>query len=615
MKRIGSGLSGGGWRWTVGRQMAAIGAVGLAGILLVVVIGYSASGYLAGSAGEALHQVGEARVQYARASQKAMEREGQARMLGEINRDLLLLLQKVVDSPAHPEKGISAEDILKEAQGLAEKAEVVRGMPGSEKKVPGTRLTLGDQIIGNFKDVATLIEYELPALYEAAPGTEGFQKKQNEILVSMTGMYWFISRTFGDLTMNLKAEVETSRAELDKVCKEADRVAAAAENRLISASRLARLGLLAASVLTILLLVPLFALFRRRIVSPLMKTVVMVESLRKGRVAARLEVGRREDEFGEMAQALNAFADDLEQDVTAHLQSIARGELDFSVHPADEEDVIRITLRKMVNDLNQLLGRILSAGEEIALGSAQVADSSQTLSQGATESASSLQEISASLTELTAQTRGNAESAAEANRLSRHAREMAEKGDRQMLEMTRAMEEINEAGDNISKIARSIDNIAFQTNLLALNAAVEAARAGSYGKGFAVVAEEVRKLAAQSSEAARETTELIGDSVRRVERGAEVSAETAATLREIVRAINRVADLVAEIDAASREQAVGLSEVSQGLGQIDQVTQRNTAIAEESAAAAQELSGQAADMKQMLHHFRLRADRQSLPEN
>ena len=308
------------------------------------------------------------------------------------------------------------------------------------------------------------------------------------------------------------------------------------------------------------------------------------------------------DEITELGSVLVGMAKSL-QGRSELAEAIARGDLTHQVKVASANDQLGNALKTMLEGLREMVGGIQVAGEQIASGSGQVSDASQALSQGATESASSLEEVTASMNEMANQVRTNAENASTANQLSNESKQAAEKGDRQMAEMVAAMGEINQAGQNISKIIKVIDEIAFQTNLLALNAAVEAARAGQHGKGFAVVAEEVRNLAARSAKAAEETAELIEGSVALTDRGNQMAEQTAVALKEIMQGTNQVAALLEEIAAASNEQAQGISQVTTGLTQIDQVTQQNTASAEESASAAEELSSQAMQMREMLKRF------------
>ena len=285
---------------------------------------------------------------------------------------------------------------------------------------------------------------------------------------------------------------------------------------------------------------------------------------------------------------------------------IAKGNLTRDVKLASDQDVLGEALKEMSDNLNQIIGEINMATGQVASGAAQVSSSSQALSQGATEQAASLEQITSSMTEMGSQTKLNAENASQANQLASQTRTAAEGGSVKMQEMVSAMGEINEAGQNISKIIKVIDEIAFQTNLLALNAAVEAARAGRHGKGFAVVAEEVRNLAARSAKAAKETAELIEGSVEKTKNGTDIAQATSDALGEIVTSVTKVTDLIGEIAAASNEQAQGINQTNQALGQVDQVTQQNTASAEESAAASEELSGQAVHMKSMMERFELR---------
>lgn len=289
-------------------------------------------------------------------------------------------------------------------------------------------------------------------------------------------------------------------------------------------------------------------------------------------------------------------------------ETIAEGDLNVNVdiNSKDEIGSLASAFRKMVDNLNEVMSNINTAAEQVATGAKQVSDSSMGLSQGATEQASSVEQLTASLEEISSQTKQNADNANQANMLAENMKTNAMQGNIQMKEMLKSMDEINESSSKISKIIKVIDEIAFQTNILALNAAVEAARAGQHGKGFAVVAEEVRNLAARSANAAKETTDMIEGSIKKVEGGTKIANETATALNKIVEGIAKVAGLVSDIAVSSNEQASGIAQVNQGIMQVSQVVQTNSATSEESAAASEELSSQADLMKEQVSKFTLR---------
>ena len=253
--------------------------------------------------------------------------------------------------------------------------------------------------------------------------------------------------------------------------------------------------------------------------------------------------------------------------------------------------------RRLARHLREVAAELDASSTEVAGASSQVAMSSQQLAEGASEQAASIEETSASLEELTSMTRRNADSAESAKQLAAQTRHAADTGTQDMTEMTEAMGGIKAASDNIAKIIKTIDEIAFQTNILALNAAVEAARAGEAGAGFAVVADEVRNLAQRSAQAARETADKIEDSIGKSERGVAISAKVAASLQEILGKARRVDELVAEIAAASKEQSTGIGQINTAVTQMDRVTQSAAASAEESAAASGELNAQSQTLK------------------
>lgn len=317
--------------------------------------------------------------------------------------------------------------------------------------------------------------------------------------------------------------------------------------------------------------------------------------------AAYLE---RSDELGQLARAIQALVT-TQTEVAALAEAMARGDWTQTVKPRSAKDRLSLSLGSMTGQVDQALQTVRSTTTQVGAGADQISAASQSLSQGATEAAASLEEIASSMTEIGNQTRQNAESAKEANQLATGVRDAAQNGASQMEAMTQSMESIQSSSVEITKIIKTIDDIAFQTNLLALNAAVEAARAGRHGKGFAVVAEEVRNLAARSAKAAQETAQLIESSNERVQGGAEIVGQASHAFGEIVAGLAKAVELVGEIAAASHEQAQGVSQVSQALDQIEKVTQQNTANAEETASAAEELRSQARELQKLLARFTL----------
>jgi methyl-accepting chemotaxis protein len=342
----------------------------------------------------------------------------------------------------------------------------------------------------------------------------------------------------------------------------------------------------------------------RNITVPLRLVTELSRRVAKGDFSIEREDVKGQDELAALTEAFYDMVDGLKLKA-AQLESIASGVLTTKVTLASDEDGLGRSLQRMQESLNEILTQVNVAVDQMASGSDQVSTAAQSLSQGATEQASSLEEISASANEIHSQSKQNAENALTASQLAKQASQNAQLGNQQMKDLMVLVDKMTKSSEQTKSIVKTIDDIAFQVNLLALNANVEAARAGKYGKGFAVVADEVRNLAVRSAAAVSETTRMVEQSIRDIQEVNATAQKTGDQLNGIAGNANKVADFLGEIAASSSEQAKAMGQINGGLDQIDQVTQSNTASAEQSASASEELSGQAQQLKVMVGRFQL----------
>lgn len=347
------------------------------------------------------------------------------------------------------------------------------------------------------------------------------------------------------------------------------------------------------------------------IVKPIVGLVKRIELLSGGdlstevpQVKVRNEIGTLSSSFTKTVNTLNSYV----ADISNVLGRLAEGDLtvEISQDYAGDFAPIKSSMVTISQNLNQIFGSVNRSAEQVASGSEQVADAAQALSQGATEQASAIQELSATIAEIAQEVNRNASNAANANKLSIAASHEVEVGNQHMQQLVAAMQNINDSSNEIEKIIRTIEDIAFQTNILALNAAVEAARAGAAGKGFAVVADEVRNLAGKSAEAAKNTTALIGNSIHAVEKGTQIAGKTAQSLSQIIDGARKTTDLIGNIAEASNHQATSINQITSGVDQISAVVQTNSATSEETAATSEELSAQAQALKDTLAFLKLK---------
>ena len=343
----------------------------------------------------------------------------------------------------------------------------------------------------------------------------------------------------------------------------------------------------------------------RGIADPIKELTQAAHQLADGDVNVVVTERKCKDEIYELMEAVGVMvANTKSQAKAAH--EISQGNLQIEVTPHSDKDILGLALKEIVDDYNVLLATIKESTIQVTAGAGQVASASQALAQGSTEQASAIEQITASMSDIAEKTSVNATTTSDADKLAHNMAKEAEASNEKMQEMVVAMKDINKSSVEISKVIKTIDDIAFQTNILALNATVEAARAGVHGKGFAVVAEEVRNLAEKSAQAASETNDMITGSIQKINAGVEIAQDTAKTLEGIVYGVEQAKELMDDIAVANNNQATAVTEINQAINQVSIVVQNNSASSEECAASSEELANQAEALIQMLAKYKLK---------
>lgn len=350
------------------------------------------------------------------------------------------------------------------------------------------------------------------------------------------------------------------------------------------------------------------------IAKPIKACSERIKKLAAGDIGSPAYKSEAKDEVGVLARSTGTLVNNLQTiiyDIDRILSEIAKGNLavetdhNTMAYVGDFSSIID-ALQRITRELSGAIGKIETSAIQVAAGSDQVSNAAQNLSQGSTEQAASIEDLALSINDISVKIENNLTQCKNAKDAVDTSAAYMQEADDQMKQMTSAMDKISAASEKIEKVIKTIEDIAFQTNILALNAAVEAAKVGAAGKGFAVVADEVRNLAGKSQDAVKSTSELIEESAEAVREGIEIADRTAETLNKAVEYSSELTKIVDKVAESSGEQSKSISKVTEGIDQISSVVQNNSATAEESAAASEQLNGQATLMKGLVEKFTLR---------
>lgn len=363
------------------------------------------------------------------------------------------------------------------------------------------------------------------------------------------------------------------------------------------------------AVITVMLIIGYTYLTLRKEINPVSLIVNSAKKIENGDLNIDIDI-KSENEIGQLALSFKNMSEGLRliiSDINYLLTEMADNNFSASSQNSDkyvgDYEAISKSLKHIRETLNVTLHRIKETAEQVSAGSDQVSSGAQSLAQGATEQAASIQELSASICQVSSQLGESAKNATTATEITNQVSSVMDTSLTEMHQLLSAMSDIASASKNIGKVIKDIDDIAFQTNILALNAAVEAARAGVAGKGFAVVADEVRNLAQKSSQSAKNTTALIENAVAAVEKGVVLANNANSAFEDVSEKASRMRALVTEISSATVAQSESVGQIQIGVEQISNVVQLNSATAEESAAASEELSAQASMLRDLVSRF------------